>query len=244
MHEREPWLTALFNDHLAGVANSILGIFHLTAENPERPWATWIVMELLVAAIIVVLFAALRPKLSVDKPGGLQHLFETLHGFFNVTAKEAGIEHAEKFIPYFGTIFIFILFMNLLGIIPTFESPTMSAAVTLGLALTTFIYYNAVGLRANGPAYLKQLMGPVLFLAPLMFIIEVISHLARPLSLTIRLYANMLAGDQVTSAFEKVAPVVIPVIFMGLHVFVAFLQAYIFMLLSIVYVSGAVSHEH
>jgi F-type H+-transporting ATPase subunit a len=244
MHEHEPWLTALFNDHLAGVANSILGIFHLTAENPERPWATWLVMELLVAAIIVVLFAALRPKLSVDKPGGLQHIFETLYDFFKTTVKEAGIEHPEPFLPYFGAIFIVILFMNLIGLIPTLESPTMSASVTLGLALATFIYYNGWGFREHGIKYVAQLIGPVWWLFPLMIPIEIISHLARPLSLTVRLYANMLAGEQVTTAFEGVVAVLVPVIFMGLHVFVAFLQAYIFMLLSIVYVRGAVSHEH
>lgn len=244
MPEQEPWLTALFNEHLAGVANSVLNAVHYKVEDPAHPWATWMVMELLVVAFIVILFAVLRPKLSVDKPGGLQHVFESFYNFFKVTTDEAGIHHGERFIPYFGTIFIFILFMNLLGIIPTFESPTMSASVTLGLALCTFLFYNAAGVKANGPGYLKQFLGPVLFLAPLMIIIEIISHLARPLSLTIRLYANMMAGDQVTGAFEKVVPLVVPVIFMGLHVFVAFLQAYIFMLLSIVYVSGAVSHEH
>jgi F-type H+-transporting ATPase subunit a len=244
MNEHEPWLTALFNEHLAGVANSVLGLFNYKVADPAHPWATWMVSEILVAAFIVVLFALLRPKLSVDKPGGLQHLFETLYAFFKETVNDAGIHHGDKFIPYFGTIFIFILFMNLIGVIPTFESPTMSAEVTLALALCTFIYYNAAGFKANGPAYLKQLLGPVIFLAPLMVIIEIISHLARPLSLTIRLYANMLAGDQVTSAFEGVVPILVPVIFMGLHVFVAFLQAYIFMLLSTVYVAGAVSHDH
>lgn len=244
MPEHEPWLTALFNEHLAGVANSILGIFGMTAENPQHPWQTWLVMEILVTAIIIVLFAMLRPKLSVDRPGGLQHVFESMHGFFKSTVHEAGIEHGDKVVPYFGTIFIFILFMNLIGLIPTLESPTMSASVTLGLALATFVYYNGWGFREHGVKYLAQLLGPVLVLAPLMIPIEIASHLARPLSLTIRLFANMVAGEQVTSAFEGVAAPLIPVIFMGLHVFVAFLQAYIFMLLSIVYVRGATAHDH
>jgi F-type H+-transporting ATPase subunit a len=244
MTEHEPWLTALFNEHLAGVANAILGLVNYKVEDPAHPWATWMVMEILVVAILFVLLAMLRPRLSADNPGGLQHLFESLYGFIKTTAHDSGIHHPEKFLPYFGTIFIFILVMNLIGIIPGFESPTMSPTVTLALALCTFLYYNVAGFAANGPAYLKQLLGPVIFLAPLMLIIEIISHLARPLSLTIRLYANMLAGDQVTLAFENVVPLLIPVIFMGLHVFVAFLQAYIFMLLSTVYVSGAISHDH
>lgn len=244
MTEHEPWLTALFNEHLAGIAVAILNLFRVPVEDAQHPWATWMVMEILVAAILVVLFALLRPRMSVDNPGGLQHIFETLYDFFRETIHDAGIEHWRTFLPYFGTIFIFILFMNLLGLVPTLEAPTMSPAVTLALAACTFIFYNFWGFREHGPKYVAQLVGPVWWLFFLMIPIEIFSHLARPLSLTVRLYANMLAGDQVTGAFEGVAPILIPVIFMGLHVFVAFLQAYIFMLLSIVYVRGAVAHEH
>jgi F-type H+-transporting ATPase subunit a len=141
MPEHELWLTALFNDHLAGLANAILGVFNITAKEPARPWENWIVMELLVVAIIVILFAFLRPRLSVDKPGKIQHIFEVLYSLFNTSVTEAGIEHGAKYVPYFGTIFIFILFMNLIGLIPTFESPTMSVAVPTGLAIVTFFYY-------------------------------------------------------------------------------------------------------
>jgi F-type H+-transporting ATPase subunit a len=244
MQEPELQLTQFFNDHLAGVANSVLSMVKIVPEDAARPWHNWIVMEILVVAILIALFAALRPSLSVDKPGKLQHIFEVLYGFFKTSAEEAGIEHGDKFLPYFGTVFIFILAMNLIGIFPAFEAPTMSPTVTLGLALCTFVYYNGWGFREHGIGYLKQFLGPVLVLAPLMVIIEIVSHLARPLSLTIRLYANMLAGEQVTNAFLGVAKLGVPVIFMGLHVFVAFLQAYIFMLLSIVYVRGAVAHDH
>ena len=244
MQEPELLLTKFFNDHLAGVANSILGAVKMTAEDPARPWHNWIVMEILVVALLMLLFIFLRPKLSVDKPGRLQHIFEVLWGFFNSSVEESGIEHGEKYVPFFATVFIFILAMNLIGLIPSLESPTMSPAVTLGLAMCVFIYYNAWGLRAHGPKYVLQLLGPVIWLAPLMIPIEIASHLARPMSLTIRLYANMVAGEQVTLAFLGVAKLIVPVIFMGLHVFVAFLQAYIFMLLSMVYVRGAVAHDH
>jgi F-type H+-transporting ATPase subunit a len=244
MHENELWLTAWFNDHLAGVATSILSAAKITPEDTARPWQNWIVMEILVVAILMALFAFLRPRLSVDKPGKLQHIFELFYGFFKSSVEDAGVPHGEKYVPYIGTLFIFILVMNLIGIIPSFESPTMNASVTLGLALATFIYYNFWGFSANGPKYMLQLLGPVWWLAPLMIPIEITSHLARPMSLTIRLYANMVAGEQVTGAFMNVAKFIIPVIFMGLHVFVAFLQAYIFMLLSIVYIRGAVAHDH
>jgi F-type H+-transporting ATPase subunit a len=244
MQEPELLLTRFFNDHLAGVANSILSVARVTPEDPARPWQNWIVMEILVIAILMVLFAVLRPRLSVDKPGKIQHIFEVLYGFFKTSIEESGIEHGERYLPYFGTVFIFILTMNLIGIIPAFSSPTMAPEVTLGLAMCTFIYYNAWGFRTHGAKYMLQLMGPVWWLAPLMIPIEIFSHLARPMSLTIRLYANMLAGEQVTLAFLGVAKVLVPVIFMGLHVFVALLQAYIFMLLSMVYVRGAVAHDH
>lgn len=244
MHEHELWLTALFNDHLAGLANSILNAVRMPAENPARPWQNWIVMELLVVAFIMVLLPIVRAGLSVEKPGWLQHLFEITYQFVLDQTNEVGIHHGEKFVPYFGTLFIFILFMNLLGIIPTFESPTMNAAVPLGLALSTFFYYNAKGIRAHGLwKYLLHFAGPIPALFLLMVPIELLGHLARPLSLTVRLYANMFAGEQVTMAFLGLTKIIIPAIFMALHVFVALLQAYIFMLLSMIYVSIATEHE-
>jgi F-type H+-transporting ATPase subunit a len=110
--------------------------------------------------------------------------------------------------------------------------------------MAAFLYYNIEGARSQGLfKYLAHFAGPVWWLAPLMIPIEIISHLARPMSLTIRLFANMFAGEQVTVIFLGMVPVVIPAIFMGLHVFVSFLQAYIFMLLTMVYVQGATAHE-
>ncbi|MEO8029174.1 MAG: F0F1 ATP synthase subunit A [Bryobacteraceae bacterium] len=243
MHE-ELWLTRIFNDHLAGVANSILEAVGQHAHNSARPWENWIVMEILVLAILVVLLAVLKSSFSVDKPGRLQHLFEVIYEFLKDTTAEAGIHHGEKYIPFFGTLFIFILFSNLIGIIPGFESPTMFAWVPAGLAIVTFVYYNAMGVRENGLGYLKHFLGPIWWLIPLMVPIEIVSNFARPLSLTIRLYANMFAGEQVTMAFMKLVPLVVPVAFMGLHIFVSFLQAYIFTLLTMIYVGGAVEHEH
>jgi F-type H+-transporting ATPase subunit a len=245
MHENELWLTALFNQYLAGAANSILGLFGIAAKDPAKPWENWIVMELLVVAILLVLVAVLRSSFSVDKPGKLQHLFEVFWGFLKNSTDEIGIHHGGKYVSYFGTLFIFILFMNLLGLIPTFESPTMTPAVPCGLALCTFVYYNSMGFREHGVMkYLAHFAGPIPLLAPLMVPIELVSHLARPLSLTIRLFANMFAGEQVTTAFLGLTYLVFPAVFMGLHLFVAFLQAYIFTLLTMIYVSIATEHEH
>ena len=240
----ELWLTALFNDHLAGVANSILHLFGRHVHNPERPWANFMVMQILVAVMLMALFAILRPRLSMDRPGTLQHVMEVIYGFLKDQAEEQVGHHGHKYVHYFGTLFLFILFSNLLGVIPTFESPTMFTYVPLGCALATFLYYNGAGMAAQGVGkYLGHFAGPMLPLAPLMLPIEIISNCARPLSLTVRLYANMLAGEKVTIVFLGLTYMVVPALFMGLHVFVSFLQAYVFTLLTMVYVSGAVAHE-
>ncbi len=242
--EHELGLTALFNDHLAGIGNAILGMVGMTADHPQRPWENWLVMELLVVAILVVLVAVVRAALSTDKPGALQHVVESLYGFLEHQLHELGVHHPEKYINFCGTLFIFLVFMNLIGIIPAFESPTMTAAVPAALALCTFAYYNAMGFAAHGPGYLKHFAGPVWWMAWLMIPVELISHLARPLSLTVRLYGNMFAGEQVTGVFLSLTRLVVPVIFMGLHVFVGLFQAYVFTLLAMIYISMATAHEH
>ncbi|HXK05968.1 MAG TPA: F0F1 ATP synthase subunit A [Verrucomicrobiae bacterium] len=243
MHETELWITKLFNDYLADVGNTLR---HAVGIAPEpRPWADFIAMQILVALIIMIVFAILKPRLSVDRPGKLQHTFELIYDFINGQAEEQVGHSGHNYIAFFGTIFIFILFCNLIGVIPGFESPTMIPSVPAGCAVAAFFYYNLVGIQANGVGkYLMQFVGPMPALAILMVPIELVSHLARPLSLTIRLFANMYAGEQVTLVFLKLTLLFIPVAFMGLHVFVSFLQAYIFMLLTMMYVAGAVSHEH
>ena len=243
MPETELWITKLFNDNLAGLGNTLTGLVGMAPE--ARPWANFVTMELLVALIIVVLFAILKPRLSADRPGGLQHTCELLYGFFKQQAEDQMRHDAPHYLAYCGTIFIFVLLCNLIGIVPGMESPTMTPSVTAGCAIATFFYYNLVGLQANGVLkYPAHFAGPVWWLAPLMIPIEIASHLARPLSLTIRLFANMFAGEQVTVVFLKLTVFLVPVVFMGLHVFVSFLQAYVFMLLTMMYVAGAVEHEH
>ena len=204
MAEHEPWLTALFNDHLAGLGQAALALVGAHAENPQRPWANFVTMQILVALVMVVLFAMLRPRLSVDRPGKLQHIFEVIYDFLREPGRRGRRHHGHKYLAFFGTIFFFILFANLIGVIPTFESPTMFPSVPLGCAMATFLYYNYAGMRAQGVGkYLAHFAGPMPLLAPLMFPIELISHLARPLSLTIRLFANMYAGEQVTLVFLR-----------------------------------------
>jgi F-type H+-transporting ATPase subunit a len=243
--ESEIWTTALFNRFLAGPLDSFLNAIGHPAADPAHPWPNWLPVELLVVAIILVLFGWLRSKLSVDKPGGLQLAFEGIYKFVGGQASESIDHHVDRYLPFFGTLFIFILFLNLIGIIPGLESPTMTPAVPLAFAIAVFLYYHWMGVREQGLGkYLAHFAGPYLWLAPIMIPIELISHFARPLSLTVRLFANMFAGERVTITFLTLTYFLLPAVFLGLHVFVALLQAFIFMLLAMVYVGGAVAHEH
>ena len=248
--ENELGLTALFNQYLAGPGNALRHLIGLSGPT-ERPWDNSVVMEILVVALLVVTVAILRSQLSVDKPGKLQHIFEMLHEFFTTTVNEVGLHHGEKYIPFIGMLFVFILSLNLIGIVPAFESPTMSPWVPAGLAIVTFVYFNAMGFAAHGIKYVAHFAGPVRFPHPaaniaiilFMLPIEIVSVFIRPLSLTVRLYGNMFAGEQVTNVFLSLTKIVIPVIFMGLHVFVALVQAYVFFLLTTIYIAGATAHE-
>jgi len=242
MPETELFVTRILNNSLAGLGNSLIGLVGMAPQ--QRPWANYVAMQLLVALIVIVVFAILRPRLSVDRPGKLQHIFELVYEFVSGQAEENAGHDGHRYVTYFGTVFIFVLFANLIGVIPGFESPTMIPSVPAGLAVATFCYYNIMGVQANGPfKYAAHFAGPIWWMAPLMIPIEIVSHLARPLSLTIRLFANMYAGEQVTGVFLKLTLLLVPALFMGLHVFVSLLQAYIFMLLTMMYVGGAVAHD-
>jgi F-type H+-transporting ATPase subunit a len=243
MPETELLITQLLNNNLAGLGNTLIGLVGMAPQ--ERPWANYIAMQLLVVLIVIVLFALLKPRLSVEKPGKLQHVFELVYEFVAGQAEEQVGHDGHHYVGYFGTVFVFVLFCNLIGLIPGLESPTMIPSVPAGLALATFCYYNVMGVQANGLLkYVAHFAGPIWWMAPLMIPIEIVSHLARPLSLTIRLFANMFAGEKVTEVFLKLTLLFVPALFMGLHLFVSFLQAYIFMLLTMMYVAGAVSHDH
>jgi len=236
--------TQILNHHFAAPVTAMLRSLHIQPEFPNAPISNAFSMELLCFVLLLVYFVAVRASLSIEKPSGVQHLAEITHEFIGEQS-ESIIGHGhERFSSYLTVIGLFILLANLMGLVPGFESPTANPVVPLGLALVTFIYYHYHGIRANGFGYIKQFLGPVWWLYWLLLPIELISHFARVLSLTVRLYANMFAGDLVTLAFFSLVPVGIPLIFLGLHFGVAIIQAYVFLLLSMIYLSLAVSHEH
>lgn len=242
-HTEQLWITRLFNDAFAGPANWLLGAVGI-AHNSKQPWSDWASCEALVVIFVLVFFAYMRRRLSIDKPSAIQHTLELTYEFIHAQTVEAAGPAAVKYLPFFGTIFILVLFLNLIGLIPGFDSPTMYPMVPLGFAVTTFVFYNVLGIKKHKFGYIKQFAGPLPALVVLMLPIEIFSHFARMLSLTARLFANMVAGEQVYLTFITLTKVVIPAIFIGLHLFVSLLQAYIFMLLAMVYVGGALSEEH
>ena len=200
---------------------------------------------MLVAAALIAFFIAVRATLSVEKPGPVQHIAELIHEAIGDQAEQVIGHGYQRFQAYVTCIFLFVLCNNLVGLIPGVEAPTTSIMVTLGLAVPTFLYYNYYGVKEQGVVgYIKHFAGPVWWMAWLIFPIELVSHLARIMSLSVRLYANMFAGDLVTLVFFSLVPVGIPVIFLGLHLFVSLIQAFVFTLLTMIYLSLAVSHEH
>ena len=237
--------TALLNRWFGGTFLALLQLLHIHPKHPSAPITNSAAMELLVFLLLTLFFIAARMRLSVDSPGALQHVVEGMEGFVGGLGEEVIGHHYQPYVPYLVTLGVFILSCNLIGLIPGLESPTAVPIVPLGCALTTWFYYHIQGIRKNGVlGYLKHFAGPVWWLAPLMFPIEIFSHLARVLSLTIRLFANMFAGEMVTLVFFSLIPLGIPIIFEGLHVGVAFIQTYIFVLLACVYLGEATAHEH
>lgn len=236
--------TRLLNHWFAGPTAALLRALHIQPQYPDAPITNAVAMEVLVVAFLVVVFIMVRSRLSVESPSGLQHMFEGINGFVEGQSRDVIGHHSERFTPFLVTLGLFILIANLFGVVPGLESPTGSPVVPLGCAICAFVYYQVQGFRTGGLGYLKHFLGPMWWLSPLMLPLEIISHLARLMSLTIRLYANMFAGDMVTLVFFSLIPIAVPVIFLGLHIGVALLQAYIFVLLTTVYLAGAVATEH
>ena len=225
----------------------------------------------LIAALLVIVFAlsarsalarAEDPTIPEEKLGA-RNIVELLLEYAIVRQSDAIIGKAgRKYVPYFASFFFFILFSNLMGLLPGFAPPTGNLNTTLGLALASFVGYNVIGLREQGMAYFKHFVGPMTslpgegFLAKLVFvpvllisvifflIIELFSNGFRPVSLSLRLFGNIMGDHEVIGAFTDLTKLVIPVAFYVLGTLVSVIQAFVFMVLSMIYVALAVSHGH
>lgn len=247
------WFTEILNRAFHGPVTALLLALRIRPENANAPISNTFAMELLVFAFLLIVFLVVRSQLSVESPGALQHMLEGLHGFVEGQSHTVIGPHSERFTPFLMALGLFVLISNLWGLIPGFESPTGDYVVPLGCALFTFVYYQAHGFRHSGIKYIAHFAGPPMkgmhwigraLLAMLMFPLEIISHLARVMSLTVRLYGNMFAGDMVILVFVSLIPIAVPILFIGLHIGVAFIQAYVFVLLATVYLAGAAGEAH
>ena len=239
------WITHLLNTLFGGAVTALLNLVGVHPANPAMPINDTYALEVLVAACLIVFFIIVRVSLSVEKPNAAQQIAEMIYEFTGDQGEQIIGRGHERFQAFTTCVFVFILCNNMLGLIPGVITPTSAPVVPLGVAICTFLYYQYFGFRENGfVGYMKQFAGPIWWIAWLLFPIEVISHFARVMSLTIRLYANMFASDLVTLVFFSLIPVAIPAIFLGLHAFVSLIQAYVFMLLTMIYLSVAISHEH
>jgi F-type H+-transporting ATPase subunit a len=243
--EHELWLTAWLNKFLGSAVTSVLVKVGFPPADAAHPIPNYIAMELVVILLILIMAIWLRSRLSVENPGTFQQAMELVVQFTQNLTDEIIGPGGRRYVAMLGTLGIFVLLCNILGLIPLFRNPTAHIQVTLGLSVVAFLYYNFQGFRQLGVmGYVKHLCGPLLALAVIMFPIEIISNVGRMLSLSVRLYANMVVGDLLEKVFGGLVPIVVPVIFAALHIFVSILQAYIFMLLPAVYIGMAVSEEH
>lgn len=212
--------------------------------NPAAPFTNTFALELGVALFLLAFFLIVRFTLNVEKPGPAQYVAESVNDFVGGQADQIIGHGYQRYQSFVTTILLFVLSCNLLGLFPGFATPTADPKVPLGIALLTFLYYNWHGLREQGPiGYLKHFLGPIWWISPLMFPIEIVSHLSRIMSLTIRLYANMFASDLLVLVSFSMIPIVLPVGLLALHLGVALIQAYVFMVLALIYMTIAVTHE-
>lgn len=270
MEEHILWVTVAVNRLLGKPAAALLAALHIQPANPEYPIPNSVSMELLVFLVAVVFFLWLKARISAERPGATQQCMEMIltnpmgvgvRDLINDNIHQGG----ERYLPLIGSIGIFILFCNLINIIPTLDAPTATVTVPLGCAIIVFIYYNFAGIAKNGPlGHGKHFLGPIPVMAPLMLPIELFSHSFRLLSLTVRLWVNMLVSEMLYVVFlsmmlgvyvelaklgsvgyaSAIFPLTIPLAFIILHIFVAILQAFVFTILPIIYIAGSVEEAH
>lgn len=263
-------VTKLVNLLLGKPALALLAALHIHAENSQYPIPNHVSMEILIFALLAALFLWLKPRLSVEDPGGTQQCLEALitnsMGIGAQDLLDDLVGHGgDKYLPMLGTIGLFVLACNLISVVPGLSSPTATSSVPLGCAVVVFLYYNWAGIRKNGLlGHGKHFLGPVWWLSWLMLPIEIVSNASRLLSLTVRLWVNMLVSEILYSLFlgltvalfiglgrlnpvgyvSGVVPFAVPPVFILLHVFVAILQAFVFTILPILYVGAVVAEEH
>ncbi|MBI1750649.1 MAG: F0F1 ATP synthase subunit A [Acidobacteria bacterium] len=261
----------LLNKLIGPQVAALLHALGVHPHDPANPIPEHVVMGMLVVVLGMAVTLWLKGRLSIERPGATQQVVEMLltnplgAGIRDLLDENAG-HHGRQFVPVVGSITIFILLSNLLSVVPIFTSPTGNATVPLACAILTFLYFNWQGIKHHGPmGYLKHFCGPIWWLAPLIFPVEIISTTARVLSLTVRLWANMFSSELLyfiflgllmgpaNAAMHKspmlgvivgILPATLPILFILLHVFVAVIQSFVFTILPSIYLGMATAEEH
>lgn len=241
--EHSLYIVELFNRLFGKPLAWALSLFGIHVQNPEQFVPDYVVMSIIVVITLIVFFRLSSRNLK-PVPSKMQSFLELLiHTFENQLVEIVG-EQGRKYVPLVATIGIFIFSSNLLGLIPGLMSPTSNLNVTAACALVVFIYYHWQGIKSLGFfKYLKHFMGPIPLLAPLMVPIEIISHFSRVVSLSIRLFGNIFAEELLIVVMLSIIPFFLPLPFMAVAIFTAFIQAFVFVLLTCIYLSGAVAQE-
>ena len=241
---------------IVDAANAVFGPVVLAAgnavgyefENPAEPIPNYMVMVGFITLVITALGLVVRSRLSVENPGKLQIVLEDIVRAIRGLLEEWIGPTGPRYMPLVATLGIFILVSNYSGLVPGLMAPTSSINVTLGCALTIWVYYHFQGIKAQGIGpYLKHFAAPPgapIILAPIMLPIEIISHFSRVMSLSLRLFGNVFGEELVIAILFSIIPFLVPLPMMLLGLVTGGLQAFIFMLLSIIYLQGAVAVEH
>lgn len=217
---------------------TLLAPLHLNDASADAIAYTWLII------IFLLVVSLLATKALTSIPGKLQNFMEIVIGSIENMVVETMGEHGRPFFPLIATLAIFILVSNLSGLIPGFFPPTANINTTAACAVVVFLSTHVVGIKHHGVHYLKHFMGPIAWLAPLIFFIEIIGHLSRPVSLTLRLFGNMNGHELVLLIFFGLAPFLVPLPMMLMGVLVSFIQAFVFMLLSMIYIQGSLEEAH
>jgi len=202
------------------------------------------VMSFFLVVVSAVVFPLLSRSFSLDEPGPVQQMLEIGVESVNTMLDAFIGENGRRYFPVMGTFAFYILAANLLAFIPGFQPPTSDLNTTVALGVLSFLYYNYIGIRAQGWNYADQFIGDPWWLFPLMIPIEILSHLSRPLSLSVRLFGNIFGEHTLAGVFFILLPIGLPVVFAPLGIFVAFMQTFVFVMLSMIYIAGAVEHGH
>lgn len=216
----------------------LLAPLHIGEAGIDAIAYTWLIIALL------AILSIMATKSIKAVPGGLQNFMEVIIGGIENMIVETMGEHGRPFFPLIATLALFILVSNLIGLIPGFFPPTANINTTAACAVVVFVMTHVVGIKEHGAAYVKHFMGPIIWLAPMMFFIEVIGHLSRVVSLTLRLFGNMNGHELVLMIFFGLAPFLVPIPMMLMGVLVSFIQAFVFMLLAMIYIQGSLEHAH